>query len=77
MSLYNTVSMNDGLLMGGFGSMAELSTNGLSGNALNGYYQEDGHVVYGATADGTRKFLSGSTCSMKRGSSTLRTCRTA
>lgn len=58
MSLYNTVSMNDGLLMGGFGSMAELSTNGLSGNALNGYYQEDGHVVYGATADGTRKFLS-------------------
>lgn len=58
MSLYNTVSMNDGLLMGGFGSMAELSTNGLSGNALNGYYQEDGKVVYGATADGTRKFLS-------------------
>lgn len=58
MSLYNTVSMNDGLLMGGFGSMAELSTNGLSGNALNGYYQEDGHVIYGATADGTRKFLS-------------------
>ncbi len=58
MSLYNTVSMSDGLLMGGFGSMAELSTNGLSGNALNGYYQEDGHVIYGATADGTRKFLS-------------------
>ena len=58
MSLYNTVSMSDGLLMGGFGSMAELSTNGLSGNALNGYYQEDGSVVYGATADGTRKFLS-------------------
>lgn len=58
MSLYNTISMNDGLLMGGFGSMAELSANGMSGNALSGYYQVDGQVVYGATADGTRKFLS-------------------
>ena len=58
MALQNTVSMANGVLMGGFGSMAELSTNGLSGNAVNGYYQEDGKVIYGATTDGTRKYLS-------------------
>ncbi len=58
LSLYNTISMADGLLMGGFGSMAELSTNAMGGgNALNAYYQVDGEVVYGATTDGTRKFL--------------------
>ena len=58
MALFNTVSMQNGLLMGGFGSNAELSTNGMGGSALNGYYQVDGEVVYGATADGTRNFLS-------------------
>lgn len=58
MSLYNTVSMQNGVLMGGFGSTAELSTNGMGGSALNGYYQEDGKVIYGATAEGTRKYLS-------------------
>ena len=57
MSLYNTISMQNGMLMGGFGSTAELSTNGMGGSALNGYYQVDGEVVYGATADGTRNFL--------------------
>ena len=58
MSLYNTVNLNNGVLMGGFGSLAELSTNGMGSNAVNGYYQEDGQVVYGATAEGTRKYLS-------------------
>ncbi len=58
MALYNTINMGNGLLQGGFGSMAELSTNGMGGSALNGYYQVDGQVIYGATADGTREFLS-------------------
>ena len=57
MALFNTISMQNGLLMGGFGATAELSTNGMGGSALNGYYQVDGEVVYGATADGTRNFL--------------------
>ena len=57
MSLFNTVSLTNGLLSGGFGSMAELSADAAS-NGLNGYYQVDGTVVYGATADGTRKYLS-------------------
>ena len=57
-SLYNTIAMTDGLLMGGFGSLAELSTNAMGGgNALNAYYQVEGQVVYGATTDGTRKYL--------------------
>lgn len=58
LALYNTISMNNGLLSGGFGSMAELSTNAMGSNALNAYYQVDGEVVYGATTEGTRKFLS-------------------
>jgi putative aldouronate transport system substrate-binding protein len=58
MSLFNTVSMQNGLLMGGFGVSAELSSSGMDSSALNAYYQEDGQVIYGATADGTRKFLS-------------------
>lgn len=58
MSLYSTINMQNGLLQGGFGSMAELSTNGMGGSALSGYYQEDGEVIYGATAEGTRKYLS-------------------
>ena len=58
LALYNTITMNNGLLSGGFGSMAELSTNASGANALNGYYQVDGEVVYGATTEGTRKFLS-------------------
>lgn len=58
LSVYNTVNFNSGVLSGGFGSMAELSTNGMGSNALNGYYQVDGQVVYGATAEGTRKYLS-------------------
>ena len=57
LALFNTISMQNGLLMGGFGSTAELSTNGMGGSALNGYYQVDGEVVFGATADGTRNFL--------------------
>ena len=56
-SLQNTVSLNNGVLMGGFGSMAELSTNNPTLNVLNAYYQENGQVVYGATTDGTRKYL--------------------
>lgn len=58
MAVQNTIGMQNGVLMAGFGSMAELSTNGLSGNAVNAYYQEDDQVVYGATAEGTRKYLS-------------------
>lgn len=59
MALYSTISMADGLLIGGFGSMAELSSTAVGGaNPLNAYYQEDGEVIYGATQDGTRKFLS-------------------
>lgn len=58
MSLFNTVSMQNGLLMGGFGSMAELSANAMGTDFGASFYQEDGKVVYGATQDGTRKFLS-------------------
>lgn len=58
MAIQNTIGMANGVLMGGFGAMAELSTNGMSGNAVNAYYQVDGEVVYGATAEGTRKYLS-------------------
>ena len=57
MSLLNTISMQNGLLMGGFGSLAELSSNGM-GDSTAGFYQEEGRAIYGATADGTRKFLS-------------------
>ncbi len=57
MSLFSTVSMGNGLLMGGFGSLAELNADG-AGDATNGYYQIDGTVIYGGTADGTRKYLS-------------------
>lgn len=58
MSLFNTVSMQNGLLQGGFGAMAELSANGMGGDATSGYYQENGEVIFGATAEGTRKYLS-------------------
>lgn len=58
MSLFNTVSMQNGLLMGGFGSMAELSANAMGTDFAASFYQEDGKVVYGATQDGTRKYLS-------------------
>lgn len=58
MSLYNTVNMQNGQLIGGFGSIAELSTNGMGSTVTNAYYQEDGTVIFGATADGTRKYLS-------------------
>lgn len=58
MSLFNTVSMQNGVLMGGFGSSAELSANGMGSDFSSAFYQEDGKVIYGATADGTRKFLS-------------------
>ena len=68
MSLFNTVSMQNGLLMGGFGSMAELSANAMGTDFAASFYQEDGKVVYGATQDGS---------SMTRVSSTLRICRTA
>lgn len=58
MSLFNTISMQNGVLMGGFGSTAELSANGMGSDFTSAFYQEDGTVIYGATADGTRKFLS-------------------
>ena len=58
MALFNTVSLQNGLLSGGFGSLAELSTNAMGTNFSNSFYQEDGKVIYGATADGTRKYLS-------------------
>ena len=58
MSLFNTVSMQNGLLMGGFGSMAELSANAMGTDFSASFYQEDGKVVYGAAQDGTRKYLS-------------------
>ena len=58
MALFNTVSMQNGVLSVGFGSLAELSTNAMGTNFSNSFYQEDGKVIYGATANGTRKYLS-------------------
>ena len=58
MALFNTVSLQNGLLSGGFGSLAELSANAMGTNFSNSFYQEDGEVIYGATAEGTRKYLS-------------------
>ena len=58
MALFNTVNESNGLLMGGFGSIAELSTNGMGTDWSASFYQVDGEVIYGATQDGTRKFLS-------------------
>ena len=56
-AMQNTVSLNNGVLMAGFGSLAELSANNPSLNVLNAFYQEDGEVIYGATTEGTRKYL--------------------
>ena len=58
MAMFNTVSMQNGVLMGGFGSVAELSANGMGTDWNASFYQEDGKVIYGATADGARKYLS-------------------
>ena len=58
LALPNTVNLNNGVLMGGFGSLAELSANGMGVDYGASFYQEDGTVVYGATAEGTRKYLS-------------------
>jgi len=58
MALFNTVNNQNGLLQGGFGSIAELSANGMGGDFGASFYQEDGKVIFGATAEGTRKYLS-------------------
>ena len=58
MSLFNTVNLQNGVLMGGFGATAELSANGMGSDFSSSYFQEDGQVVFGATAEGTRKYLS-------------------
>lgn len=58
MALPNTINVNNGVLMGGFGSLAELSTNGMGIDFGASFYQEDGKVIYGATAEGTHKYLS-------------------
>lgn len=58
LALPNTVNVNNGVLMGGFGSLAELSANGMGVDYGASFYQEDGQVIYGATAEGTRKYLS-------------------
>lgn len=58
LALPNTVNINNGVLMGGFGSLAELSANGMGVDYGASFYQEDGTVIYGATAEGTRKYLS-------------------
>ena len=58
LALPNTVNLNNGVLMGGFGSLAELSANGMGVDYGASFYQEDGTVIYGATAEGTRKYLS-------------------
>ena len=58
LALPNTVNVNNGVLMGGFGSLAELSTNGMGVDFGASFYQEDGKVVYGATAEGCHKYLS-------------------
>lgn len=58
MSLFSTVSMQNGLLIGGFGSLAELSADAMGTNYANSFYQVDGEVIYGATQEGTRKYLS-------------------
>lgn len=58
MAMFNTVAMQNGLLSGGFGALAELSANAMGTNFANSFYQEDGEVVYGATSEGIRKYLS-------------------
>lgn len=58
MSMFSSVSLQNGLLMGGFGAMAELSASALGNDYSASFYQEDGKVIYGATAEGTRKYLS-------------------
>lgn len=58
MSMFSTVSMQNGLLIGGFGALAELSADAMGTNYANSFYQVDGEVVYGAIQDGTRKYLS-------------------
>ena len=58
LALPNTVNCNNGVLMGGFGSLAELSANGMGVDYGASFYQEDGTVIYGATAEGTHKYLS-------------------
>ena len=58
LALPNTVNCNNGVLMGGFGSLAELSANGMGSDFGASFYQEDGTVIFGATAEGTRKYLS-------------------
>lgn len=55
--LFNTIVPSNGNMIGGFGSMAVLSTSEL-GDATTGCYQIDGEVRYGAIEEGTRKYLS-------------------
>lgn len=57
MLMYNTIVPDlDGLLIGGYGTNAVLSDQTM-GDAIKGYYQVDGTVLYGATQEGTREFL--------------------
>lgn len=56
MMLYNTIAPGDGNLIGGFGANAVF--NDAMANITKGFYLEDGNVVYGATANGSREFLS-------------------
>lgn len=57
MALYNSIVPQNGTLIGGFGANAVLATDTMSG-IVDAFYQENGRVIYGATADGTRAFLS-------------------
>ena len=53
--LYNTIAPEGGCLIGGFGANA-VYNNTMAG-VTDGFYLEDGTVVYGATANGSREFL--------------------
>ena len=77
MSLFNTVSMQNGLLMGGFGSMAELSANAMGTDLPLHSIRRTARLstVPPRTAPGN--ISPGSISSMIRASSTLRICRTA
>ena len=57
LAMFNTINLQNGVLIGGFGVNAELSTNGMGTDVSAAFYQEDGKVIYGATQEGTRKFL--------------------
>ena len=57
LALYSSIVPENGTLIGGFGSNAVLASDTMS-SIVDAFYQVDGEVIYGATADGTREYLS-------------------